>query len=169
MTNKESTMKAKKRGWKGFFELVARDRKGRVMWTDKIENALVDEGEQLILDVFLRGAAPPAEFYLRLFNDTPEETDTLADLLGEPVGNGYAPIAVERSSVGWPVLELDLGDWQATSKTVTFTASGGDIGPVTCCVLATADDVFVAFAMLSEQRILRDGESLDVTYKVKLS
>lgn len=163
--------KQKKKGWAGVFEFTARDRDGNILWTEEAKNALVDEGENQVLDVYLLGATPPSGFYLRLFNDTPVETDTLADLTGEPSGYGYAPIAVERSSTGWPIFALNSGDWQATSKTVTFQASGGSIGPVSTCVMATSSDSsgkFISFAALSQSRTLADGESLDVTYKVKL-
>ena len=159
------------KSWIGVFELVARDKSGKKLWTEVCHNALVDEGESQFLDVYLRGATAPSGFYLRLYNDTPVETDGLAALTGEPSGNGYAAIAIERSAVGWPTLALDSGDYQAVSKTVTFQASGGVIGPVTHCVMSTTSDnagKLVSFAALSQSRTLNDGESLDVTYKVKL-
>lgn len=157
--------------WIGVFELIAHDAAGNEIWRDELHNALLDEGEKDFLDVYLRGATAPSGFYLRLYNDTPAETDTLADLTGEPSGNGYAPIAVERNATGWPTLALDSGDYMATSKTVTFQASGGAIGPVTYCVLATSSDntgKLISSAALSQTRTLAAGESLDVTYKIKL-
>lgn len=160
-----------KKGWIGIFELKHLAADGSIISQEQINNALVDEGEGDVLDVYLRGATAPAGFFLRLFNDTPVETDGLADLLSEPSGNGYAPIAVERSAVGWPTFALDAGDWQATSKTVTFAASGGSIGPVTHVVCATSSDntgKLISFAALSQARTLADGESLQVTYKIKL-
>lgn len=154
----------------GGFVLTATAADGSLLWEDQAKNAFADEGEQLILDVFLRGATPPAQFYLRLYNATPTETSTLATLTGEPSGNGYAPALIERSAVGWPTLALDAGDYQATSKQVTFTASGGTIGPVTYAVIATSSDntgKLVAYAALSQSRTLADGESLTVTYRLK--
>lgn len=155
----------------GIFELVCRDAAGNVLWTEAAHNALADEGEQSVLDVYLRGATPPSGFFVRLYNDTPTDTDTLAILTGEPTGNGYAPLAIERSAVGWPTLALDAGDYMATSKSVTVTASGGSIGPVTYVVLATSSDnsgKLISYAALSQSRTLAAGESLTVTYKVKL-
>ncbi|MBC7964232.1 MAG: hypothetical protein H7Y05_14970 [Steroidobacteraceae bacterium] len=154
----------------GYFELTARDASGQLLWSESARNALADEGEQALLDIYLRGATPPAGFYVRLYNDTPAETDTLALLTGEPSGSGYAPIAVERSAVGWPTLALDTGDYMATSKEITFTAAGGSIGPVTYAVLATSSDntgKLISYAALSQSRTLAVGESLKITYKVK--
>ncbi len=157
--------------WHGEFDLAAYDAAGREIWRETAPNSLVDEGEQLFLDIVLRGAAAPAQFYLRLYNDTPAETDNLAALSGEPAANGYAAQLIERSAVGWPTLALDVGDYQATSKEVTFTATGGAWGPVSHCVLATSSDgtgKLVSFAALSQARTLADGETLRVTYRVKL-
>jgi hypothetical protein len=169
--HKKYTEEVKGATWIGVFELVAHDAAGHELWRETIHNALADEGEEAFLDVFLRGATAPATFYLRLYNDTPAETDGLADLTGEPSGNGYAAEELARSAVGWPTLALDSGDYQATSATVTYTASGGSIGPVTYCVLATTSDntgLLVSYAALSQSRTLADGESLDVTYRIKL-
>lgn len=154
----------------GVFELAALDASGTVLWTETAHNALADEGEQMFLDVALRGGTAPTQFYLRLVNDTVAETDTLAALVGEPATAGYAAQLVERSNVGWPTLALDSGDYQAVSKTVTFSASGGSWGPVNTCILATTSDntgLLVSFAALSTSRTLADGESLQVTYRVK--
>lgn len=154
----------------GEFVLTATAPDGSILWEERAANAFADEGEQLILDVFLRGATAPTQFYLRLFNDTPVETDGLASLTGEPSGNGYAASLIERSATGWPTLALDSGDYQATSSAETFTASGGSIGPVTYAVIATSSDntgKLIAYAALSQSRTLASGESLTVTYKLK--
>lgn len=134
-------------------------------------NALADEGEQLFLDCVLRATSCPTTFYLRLFNDTPTETDTLSALTGEPTTNGYAAQEITRNSSGWPTLALDSGDYQATSSTETFSASGGSWGPVTYAVLATSTDSsgkLIAYTALSTSRTLASGESLQVTYRLKL-
>lgn len=154
----------------GVFQLHAYNAQGKLIWSEEAHNALADEGEQAFLDIYLRGATPPAGFYIRLYNDTPVETDTLADLTGEPSGNGYAAITVERSNTGWPTLALDSGDYLATSKEVTFTAAGGSIGPVTYVALATTSDntgKLISYAALSQSRTLATGESLKITYKIK--
>ena len=136
-------------------------------------NALADEGENAMLDVFFRAGTAPTNFYIALYNDTPVDTDTLATLTGEASGNGYARQLVERSNTGWPTLALDSGDYRAVSSTETFTASGGSIGPVTYAVLTTVVSgtagLLIAYNALSQSRTLASGESLDVTFRAKLA
>jgi hypothetical protein len=171
---KEDIMK-KKHKWIGLVDFRHIDKDGKLLWESlNNENFLADEGEYAMLDVFLRNGTAPAGFYVRLFNDTPVETDTLADLQNEPATGNYAAQAVARDATasGWPTLGLDVGDYMATAKVVTFTASGGVIGPVTYAVLATTSNnsgKHIASVSLSTTRTLADGESLQVTYKVKLS
>ncbi|NMC74373.1 MAG: hypothetical protein GYA56_08480 [Geobacteraceae bacterium] len=156
----------------GAFHLACYNAAGRLKWSETAHNALADEGEQLFLNVVLRGGTAPANTYLRLYNTTPEETSTLAGIAAyEPSGNGYSPQALPSSSSGWLSLALDSGDYMATSVTKTFTASGGTIGPVTHLVLATSSDnsgKLVSYAALSTTRTLADGDSLQVTYRLKM-
>ncbi len=156
----------------GYMDFRCYDAEGNLKWEDvNRPNNLADEGEYHFLDVTLRNGTAATQFYLRLYNDTPTETDTLALLTGEPSTNGYAACLVERSNTGWPTLALDSGDYQATSSTETFSASGGSWGPVTYCVLATTSDTsgkLISYVALSQSRTLQSGESLQVTYKLKL-
>jgi hypothetical protein len=158
-------------GKAGYFDFRAYDKDGNLIWEELDRpNNLADEGEENSLDCWLRATSCPTQFYLRLFNDTPTETDALTDLTGEASGNGYAAQLVERSATGWPTLALDGGDFQATSSAETFSASGGSWGPVTYCVLATSTDgsgKLISYVALSQSRTLQDGETLQVTYKIK--
>ncbi len=156
----------------GSMDFRCYDKDGNLKWEELDRpNNLADEGEYMFLDVTLRGGTAPAGYFLRLFNDTPVETDTLGSLTGEPSGNGYTAQTVERNTTGWPTLALDTGDYQATSSTETFSATGAGWGPVTYCVLATTTDgtgKLVSYVALSQSRTLAAGESLQVTYKLKL-
>lgn len=160
----------------GIFELTAYDAQGNVLWQEEAHNNLADEGEQAFLDVFLRGATAPTQFYVGLSDSsTPcsiTDTATLTTAsAGEPSTNGYARQLIERNSTGWPTLGLDSGDYMATSSTETFSASGGSWGPVYCVFLGTTSDntgKHISYAPLSTARTLASGESLQVTYKVKL-
>lgn len=163
---------------KGYFDLTCYDAAGNLKWQDlNRQNALADEGEQAFLDMYLRGATPPTRFYIRLLNSSPSETTTLATMTGEPTHtNGYQLYSsgtnkITRDSTGWPTLALDSGDYQAVSKTWSITAVGGTIGPVTTAVLSTTADntgKLVAYVALSATRTLQIGDTLQVTYKVKL-
>lgn len=155
----------------GVFHVTHRAADGGLLWEGDADNVLADGGEQAFLNCVLRATSCPTTFYLRLYNDTPVETDTLSTLTGEPTTNGYAAQELTRDATGWPTLALDSGDYQATSRTVTFNATGGSWGPVTYLALATSTDtsgVLVSYAALSTSRTLAAGESLQVTYRLKL-
>jgi hypothetical protein len=159
--------------WIGTLDFRHFDGEGNLLYEELgVENALLDEGEQMVLDVFLRGATAVSSFYLGLCNSTPGETDTLNTLSNEASGNGYARIAIEHSNVGWPTLALDSGDFMATSKTVSFLATSNSIGPVTSAFLCTSSDntgKLIATAALSTTRTLANTDTLQVTYRVKLA
>ncbi len=158
--------------WIGLYEIECRDKDGNLLWSEVPQNALADEGERSMLDGYLRAQNIPTTFYLGLFNDTPVETDTMADLTGEPAGTyGYARQEIERSVVGWPVFDMDLGDYMATSKQVMFSATGGPWGPVTYMVLTTTESgtagKLIAYVALSQSRTLQDTETIGCIIKVK--
>lgn len=161
----------------GIFHFKHLSAQGQVIDEWESKNSLADEGEQFFLDVFLRAATGPTQFYIGLTDSTSTcsitDTSTLtsAAALGEPSTNGYARQLVERSATGWPTLALDSGDYQATSSTETFSASGGSWGPVYCAFLGTTTDgtgKLISYTALSTGRTLADGESLQITYRVKL-
>jgi hypothetical protein len=155
----------------GVFHVIHRASDGAILHEEDAPNNLADEGEQAFLDCVLRATSCPTTFFLRLYNDTPVETDTLSTLTGEPSTNGYAAQELTRNSTGWPTLALDSGDYQATAATKTFTATGGSWGPVTYLALATSSNnsgKLISYAALSTSRTLANGESLQVTYKLKL-
>lgn len=147
------------------------------LWLDApwLGNTLVDEGEEDILDVYLRGATAPTSFYLRLYNDTCAETDTLATLQNEVTGTGYPGThTIARNSTGWPTFAQDGGDWKATSLTISWTNSGGGAWTAaTTSVLATVTTgtagLFIAYRDLSATRTLQPSDQLDCYIGVKLA
>lgn len=138
------------------------------LWTG---NALADEGEKDILDVYFDDVAVRSSLWLRLYNDTPAETDTLATLTGEVTGTGYAAIELVRGT-DWSDPALDSGDMQTITPTKTYTA-GGAWSAATQLVLATVATgtagLFIAWAALSATRTLASADTLDVTLAVKLA
>lgn len=149
---------------------------GSLMWEElNIPNMLQDEGELFILEVvFTQGASVPAAYYLGL-DDRPTltETDTLATVAAtEPVGDGYARQAVNSDAVDWTITQ-DAGDYQAASKTVTFTAAGGTIGPVKnlflCNVASGTVGSLIASVELSQQRTMPNAFALEASMIVKLT
>lgn len=151
---------------------------GEVLFEDRGPNIFHDEGEEWLLDVaFTEVLTPPTDFYLGcddrdgVDNAAPAEADTLASLVGEPDGtNGYSRQAVTSNDTDWTV-DQPSGDYRATSKTVTFTASGGPIGPLTTLFLATSSDNtgrLLCTRALSQERNLADGESLECSMYIEV-
>ena len=148
---------------------------GELNWAGVAFNALANEGEYLIEDVMFRGNTVPTGYFLRLYNTTPGLTSTLSTLsASEPAtANGYAPASqgITRDSTGWPLVpQLVSSHYEITSKVVTITATGA-VGPVTYAALATSSDntgKLVAYAALAATRTLANGDSLQITYKIRL-
>ncbi len=138
------------------------------LWTP---NALADEGEKDILDVYFDDVAVRTNTYLRLYNDTPIETDTLATLTGEVTGTSYDGIQVARGT-DWSDPALDSGDMRTVTGTKTFTA-GGTWSAATQLILGTAQNgtagLHLAWVALSATRTLVIADTLDVTIGVKLA
>ena len=167
-------MPTRRAGIHGIVRVEHRDRFSRLLWGEVGHNIFHDEGEEWLLDVaFTETASVPAAFYIGLDNrGSLAEGDALTDLSGEPSGNGYARKAVNSDDTDWTVSQ-DSGDYQALSKTVTFTASGGSIGPVTkgflCTVATGTSGVLINSKALSQERTLASGESLNVSMALKAS
>ena len=83
-----------------------------------------NEGETSVGNVYLKGQARPAGFYVGLYLDVaePAEDAVVADLT-EPVGNGYARIKLEDAD--WTELSTK-GVFQNVQK--LFEAIGGNWG-----------------------------------------
>lgn len=160
------------REWIGIAKIIHRDRAGNVIDVAYAYNAagMVNGGENAMLDSFFRNQNHPAGFKLRFYNDTVAETDTPTDLLGEPSGNGYAPLTIARNTTDWPTLALDSGDWKVTSKVGTMQATGGSWGPVNtmCLVTSDATERLLAFYDLPIPKTLLSGETFDCSFSVKL-
>jgi hypothetical protein len=146
-------------------------RNGEVIWQEEYKhNAIADEGAEAILEVFYRAstAYAPATFYVRLCDDTLVVSDTLSSVQNEPSGNGYAAQEVTRDTTGFPMKDVaSNGNQRLTSKTVTFTASGGSIGPVTTAYIATTSDntgKLIGYLPLSMQRTVLNGDAMEYEF-----
>jgi len=161
----------KHKWYEGIWLVRHEDKHGNILYKDTIKNILVDQGEFLMLDTFFRALNTPTTFYVRLCNDIVAETDTLSSVQNEPSGNGYVAAEVTRDNVGWPTLELNSGDYRVVSKELSYTASGGDIGPVNCAYLATTSDnsgYLISAVALALSRTVVDGDTLYLQLAVKL-
>jgi hypothetical protein len=97
---------------------------GTVEWQDEewMPNALADEGEASMINVYLREQAHPTKF-LALLNDSGiVETDTMATMIesNTPGSNGYNRQAFTAGGGDWGAPSLDTGDHQSTASQKTF-------------------------------------------------
>lgn len=168
---------SQKKGWCGLYHFEHKNAAGEILWKGSEYNNLADEGEQSVLEAYLRGsaAAQPGTFYLRLFGTTPVDTSLLSNLLAsEPVGSGYAAATVYRNTAtnGWPTMGLQSGDYRADSGTFAFTCNSGSWGPVTYACLTSVGTgtvgIHISYVALSGSRILQNGDTLNVSIQVKL-
>lgn len=124
-------------------------------------NNLADEGESDIIDVYFEDQAVRATLYIRGYNDTIVETDTLATITGEVSGTGYAALTYTRGT-----------DWThtnsvATGATKTWTAGAGGWTAMTYINIGTVASgtagLHIAYVALSATRTLAASETLDIT------
>ena len=138
----------------------------RQEWT---HNNLMNEGERNIFDAYLRGLNVPTAFWVKLYADTPVETDSLSSLSNEPGGLlGYSPQQITRDATGWPTLGESGGDAEIISRELTFRATSGTWPAVTHAVLATSSDSsgkLVDATALDQTQQLASGEQIILTYR----
>jgi hypothetical protein len=93
--------------------------------------SLTNSGQAELLKRTFQGKTAPATYNLGLTNTVLTKDSVLSDAVaGEPATSfGYARITLAQNNTDWPTVALDAGDTLMTSKTVTWTASGGTIGP----------------------------------------
>lgn len=135
------------------------------LWTP---NALADEGEIDVLNVYFDVQPVRDPLYFSLHNDgTIAEADTMATILAEVTEGGYARIAVARG-VDWSAPAAVAG---TTSVVKTFNATATWTA-AQAMVLGTAltgtAGLHIAWVNLSATRSLVNGDSLDVDLTVTM-
>ena len=127
-----------------------------------------NDGENAILDVFLKAAAQPS-FYLGLYTNPtsePAEDVTLTDLT-EPSGGAYARIQLQNS-------DWSLSGSVATHTQKTFSASGAAWGNVYGCFICNVSSGTVGKIFSVEQFSdgpynVPDGGAIKITAKLTCS
>lgn len=113
---------------------------GTIEWEDEwMPNALADEGEQSMINVYLRELTNVTK-YIALLNDaTIAETDTMALMVESktPGTDGYNRQQI--ASGDWGAPGLDAGDYMSTGAQETF-------GPITGTNLTLTHAAFVTTA-----------------------
>ena len=149
--------------------------KGKVIYEETKKNIIVDEGEKAFVDVFYRANAsvyfaPTPFFYVGLYQGSINETTVLTTIPNEPSGNGYTRQAIARSTLGWPTIEKHEDDWRVVSTQVSFTASGGNIGPVSGALLCTSSDnsgVLIGALAMTFERTIPSGDVIEFEIRAK--
>lgn len=161
----------KKKFWHGVWEFVIFDKTWKALNHGSLDNSLADEGEKLLIESFFRDENVPTAFYLGLCNSFPNDEKTLATIVNEMSGNGYGRLEIPRSVVGWPTLELDLGDWRVTSKLAIFEAVGGNIGPFKSVFLTDVasgtDGKLIAYTAFSEDQTILEDAGMGIRMRIK--
>ena len=127
-----------------------RDRPGRAVdpsdaavLLDWEENALLDEGEQDILNVWLLQTSDLSKYLALMKGTAPAETDTLTFLAGGTNGEAQTPAAngynrQQIANTDWATPTLNSGDYQTTAAQKTFgPASGSNWASMTGVTLVT--------------------------------
>lgn len=131
-------------------------------------NFLANQGEADMLDVYFDDVAVRSSLFLRLYNDTPVEADTLGDLVNEVSGSGYGAITVTRGT-DW----TDPGPGgTGTDMTTKQFAATGAWSAATFLVVATVgtgtSGLLIAANALSATRTLQNGDTLDIDLNIDL-
>jgi hypothetical protein len=166
--------------WRNIFEMqwnFQHIRNGKIIFEFKNRpNILTDQGEKAMVDVFFRKQDAvyfAADlFYIGLYKGTITEGTTLATLPNEPaLLYGYSRLPIARSTTGFPTLEQDVdGNWRVISQEITYTAVGGDIGPVNGAFLATSSDdfgVLIGAVAAGVERTIKAGDQSKIALKFK--
>lgn len=141
-----------------------------------LENTIVLEGAEQFFAELLNGAAT-APLHIGLCNQVPNKSDTLGDITTEPtIGvNGYARVPLLRNTTDWPLIASANDETAATSKVITFTASGGAFdAPYSRLFMCNALTGFVGLlfsfsAALPLPVTQADGTSFNVQYQLYLA
>ena len=132
------------------------------------------EGLQHLLELMSARQSVPADYYIGLATDASLAEDATLASVTEVSGTGYARIAVEDTSVGFPTSEVTgTNDWRTITKQVTFTGgAGGWTGANTaflCTVGSGTSGKLIASGPLSSTRTLAEGDTEKVTMTLTLT
>lgn len=150
------------------------DRDGNILWQQKnVDNLLHSDGQYYLLNLGFNqssGITVPSSYYVGLDNrTTPDVSDTLTSLSNEPTQYGYSRQGVSSTN-GFTLTETS-GIYKATTDTVTFSASGGNYGPISNLFLATSSGstgYLISTISFETERTVADGQTLVMRMSVSL-
>lgn len=140
---------------------------------DWVENAVADEGEQSVLNVWLRAQSNPSKYLSLLNQASPGETTTMATMTETqtPGSNGFARQQI--LSTDWASPTLVSGDYKSTAAEVTFGPASGSSWTLTHAILVTVSSgtsgLFLLFIALSATTTIAIGQSFKYTLALSAS
>lgn len=163
--------------WHGIMKVlwIKHWREGELIWQqDNVRNLLHSDGESYVLRAVFTGgqvsSVIPENYYMGLDNRGDIlASNTLAELIAEPTGNGYTRQAI--SSAGDFAVTLEGSNYRATSPIVAFRAEGGSWGPVQNVFLtntATDTGTLISSAKLDTGVEVADGDQVTMRIGIVL-
>jgi len=162
--------------FKGIWEVVHKDKNGKIISIDKIENLVTNQGQDYILNTALHGGAAISSWYIEPFvNDyTPLVTNTYAS-------PGYTPANAQYDEA----TRQEWGEGSSSSQAVTnavvatitantdvtiygFGIVGGGTGATTKAD-AAGGGTLLSSGKFSTAKTLAAAETLDLTYTLSTS
>ena len=129
--------------YKNIWTFCITDKDGNAIFKDSGPNNLTTIGQEWIMLSAFRKEYSTDRLFIRFANQVLTQLDTLASITSEPVGNGYAAQELTRDLAGFPdIITVDTNS-VLRSKSVSMTASGGNIGPISVAFLSTSDGVII--------------------------
>jgi len=155
----------------GVFDVVCKDKNGKIKWQDKIENLVVDEGLDDVLDKYLKGSGYTAAFYVLITNTAPSVAagDTMATHAGWTENTNYDEAVRQTLTLGAvsgqsvdnsaskAAFTVDTNDQVIGGAViVTDSTKGGTSGTIFCGGAFTGGD----------KSDVDDNDVIEVTYTV---
>jgi len=153
---------------KGRFDVKCFDRDGRLKWSERIENTVVNVGLDLTLDVMLGAESKPAAWYIGLIRDDNYSAiaaaDTMASHAGWEEADEYSEGA--RQSISFSAAS---GQSIASSATADFSINGTETMKGAFLVddstkSGSAGNLFSAGLFSGGDQAVADGDTIKVSY-----
>lgn len=146
---------------------------GSVAWeeTEWQPNALADEGEGSVLNVWLRAQTNPSK-YLGLLNQvSPGDTTTLATMTETDTVGVHGYTRPQILSADWAAPSLSSGDMASAAAEVTFGPASGASWTITHIFLGTASSgtsgLFLVYIAAASTTTIAIGQSYKYTLTQK--
>lgn len=149
----------------GSWDVVCRDRYGKVKWTDTIKNLVTNEGLNYLLDAGLSGATPDTTWFVLLTDGSPSvnAADTLASHAGWTEVTAYDEsnrVAWTDGGVSSQSVDNSGSPAQFTISSDSTTVGGAGLAGVNT---GTSGVLYAVGAFTAGDKSLDDDDTLDVT------